>query len=53
MRDAFLVVGLFCILTGLILRKREGEARGLGVAFAVVGAIIIATVLIGRNAHWW
>lgn len=53
MRDAFLVVGVLCVIGGGLLRQRNGLTKGFSIALVVVGAAMIAAALLGGAANWW
>lgn len=53
MRDAVMAVGVICVLSGLVLRPRRGDTKGLSFALIVVGALMLVAGPAGRLAKVW
>lgn len=53
LKDSFILIGLVSILLGLLIRRAGGNYRGLGLAVALVGVILLVAPPVGRLAGWW
>lgn len=53
LQEAFLIVGVLCVVAGLVLRDRGATSRGLAMALIVVGAFCAILGPLGRRLGVW
>lgn len=53
LKDSFFLVGLVCVVVGLLVRGIGGNGRGLGMSVVVVGVCLLVLPPLGRILGWW
>lgn len=52
-RDSLFLIGAVCLIGGIIIRKTGGNGRGLGMAVALVGVLLLVLAPLGMVMSWW
>jgi hypothetical protein len=52
-REAFVLVGVVCVIAGLLLRNLHSDVRGLGLALIIVGVMLFVAGPVGTMLGYW